>query len=137
MSEDPCDLRVHVDELVAHHGDLAVSLVDALIDPVLVGLTDDVVDEVADVAPLEPEAFLRDRQRLHHDVVLASIGEDVLDGQALVVGNAYGLDLVALEAGLRTGYDIPQVHVGDGLQCGDVPLALVGEEAVDLYMKYG
>ena len=65
LSEDPGDLGVHVNELVAHHGDLVVSPVDALIDPVLVGLADDTVDEVADVAPLESEALSWDRS--HED----------------------------------------------------------------------
>ena len=52
LSEDPGDLGVHVNELVAHHGDLVVSPVDALIDPVLERLANDAVDEVTEVAPL-------------------------------------------------------------------------------------
>ena len=48
------DLWIHVDELVALDGDLGVPLVDAVIDPFLEGFANDAVDEVAEVAPLEP-----------------------------------------------------------------------------------
>ena len=52
--EDLRDLWIHVDELIALDGDLGVPLVDAVIDPFLEGFANDAIDEVAEVAPLEP-----------------------------------------------------------------------------------
>ena len=47
--KDSCNLRIHIDELVALDGNLLVSAVDSFIHPHLKGLSDDAVDEVADV----------------------------------------------------------------------------------------
>ena len=64
--------------------------------------------------------------------MITCIGEDVLDGEASVVRDADGPDLVALEACLRSRHDIFQVCVGDRLERGDVPHAFVGKESVNL-----
>ena len=133
--EDFGNFRIHVDELVALDGDPGVPQFDAVVHPGPEWFTNDAVDEVTEIAPLESVAFPRDRQGLNHDFMISGIGEDILDGEALVVGHRNGLDLVALEARLRPGHDIPQMYVGDGLEGGQVAAALVGEEAVDLYRK--
>ena len=113
--EDSRNLRIHIDELVAFDSNFLVSVVDSIINPLLEGLSNDTIDEVAEVLPLESEAFFRSRQSVHHNLMLTRILENVFDSQPLVVRHSNCLDLICFEAGLSPRHDISQVDISNSL----------------------
>jgi hypothetical protein len=130
--ENSCNLRIHLDHVVALHSNPLVTSVDLGIDPVLKVLTDDGIDDVCQVGPAELLYLLAGRQGPFYLLVVLSEVEDVLDGQALKLGNYDDLHIVAGDDALHPHCKVSKVPDGHRLIAGEVRTDLGGEEPIHL-----
>ena len=100
LVENCCNLRIHLDHVVALHSNPLVTSVDLGIDPVLKVLTDDGIDDVCQVGPAELLYLLAGRQGPFYLLVVLSKVEDVLDGEPLELRNIYDFHVVTVDDGL-------------------------------------
>ena len=112
--EDPRNVWVHGDHVVALQGYFLVAVVDLATDPVLKILAHDGVDDVREVGSTELSDLLAGRQGPLHLPVVLGKGEYVLDGEALELWNVYDLDVVAVDDCLHPHGQVTKVPDGDG-----------------------
>ena len=95
--ERSSDLGVHFDHLVVVLRHLAVTLFDALVDPVLEGFSYHSVDDVDQPLPWKPVLVSFVRQVVPHVCPFTCLFQDALDAERLVLWTEHHLHLVALD----------------------------------------
>ena len=135
LGEDGGDLRVHVDHHVLVGLDLVVALPHLGLDPLGEGLADDGVDEVRDVLPRQLLHLLLDGEVPSQLRIRAGKCLDVLDGEAFELRHVDVLRLVAADALLGSGLDVPKMPDGDVFEWRQVGIDLGGQEAVYLTLR--
>ena len=98
--EDPRNVWVHGDHVVALQGYFLVAVVDLAGDPVLKVLPHDRVDNISKVGPTELSDLFAGRQGPLDIPIVLGKGEYVLDGEALKLWNINNFDVITIYDGL-------------------------------------
>ena len=124
------DLRVDVDGQLLLLDELLVAALDDRLGPVGEGLPDERVAEVDEPLPGQLAELLLVRQVVGADLVAERLLEDLLDAEALVLGQGQVADAVVADELLRALDDGLEVVDGVALVGREVGVAVDGEEGV-------
>ena len=116
LAESVRDRGVERDEEGALDGDLVVPLLDLLVDPLGEVLAHDAVGDVGEVLLGQLVDLLLAGEEGHDLLEVSDVGEDVLEGEALIVRDVDVLHLLGLEE-LRTklGQGLEELGLGDSV----------------------
>ena len=130
--EDPRNVWVHGDHVVALQGHPLISSFNLCIYPVLEILPHDGVNNISQICPAELLNLLARWQcPFNISIVLGKV-EDVLDRQAFELWNVYDLDIVTVDNCLDPHGQVTKVPDGDGFIAGQICPDFRGKEPIDL-----
>ena len=132
LVEDSCNLGVHLDHVVAFDCNPLIASVDLGVDPIGEVLSNNSVNNVAQIRSAEFGDFLGWRKSPFDLLVVLGEIEDVLNGQAFKLRNDDDLHIVARDDALHPHCKISEMPDGDGLVTWEVSTDLGELESVHL-----
>ena len=115
LVENSCNLGVHLDHVVAFDCNPLIASVDLGVDPIGEVLSNNSVNNVAQIRPAEFGDFLGWRKSPFDLLVVLGEIEDVLNGQAFKLRNDDDLDVITWDDALYPHGEVPKVPDGHRL----------------------
>ena len=120
LVEDRGYLGIHLDHVVALHGNPLIASVDLGVDPVGEVRSHDRMDDVSQVRPAELGDLFRRRKSPFDLLVILGEVEDVLNGQAFELGNDNDFNIITWDDALHPHCKVSKVPDGHRLVAGKV-----------------
>ena len=137
-SEDPCDLRVHMNVEIALLCQPSAALFEYLIDPVLKGLADQRVDQIGDILPMQHlNLILHDRKCLINFAILSSPHQQIYSTEMFELWDVNMFHISTLHQLPLPRHDVSKVPDRHGLVAVQEGSHLLSQEAINLRLALG